>query len=102
MSKPSPKSIGSLIGEVRFLSLHHMSTILGSKNGFSSTDTKRLIAQTSSHHSSNHPSTKKSHTKYGFFFGFFPGLDVMPFPTTPSTRGKRAGQELKSGTSKSP
>ena len=33
---------------------------------------------------------------------FFPGLDVMPFPTTPSTRGKRAGQELKSGTSKSP
>ena len=32
---------------------------------------------------------------------FFPGLDVMPFPTTPSTRGKRAGQELKSGTSKS-
>ena len=33
---------------------------------------------------------------------FLPGLDVMPFPTTPSTRGKRAGQELKSGTSKSP
>ena len=35
-------------------------------------------------------------------FFFFPGLDVMPFPTTPSTRGKRAGQELKIGTSKSP
>ena len=33
---------------------------------------------------------------------FFPGLDVMPFPTTPSTKGKRAGQELKIGTSKSP
>ena len=29
-------------------------------------------------------------------------LDVMPFPTTPSTRGKHAGQELKSWTSKSP
>ena len=37
-----------------------------------------------------------------FFLFFFPGLDVMPFPTTPSTRGKRVGQELKSGTSKSP
>ena len=35
------------------------------------------------------------------FILFFPGLDVMPFPTTPSTRGKRAGQGLKSGTSKS-
>jgi len=23
---------------------------------------------------------------------FFPGLDVMPFPTTPSTDGKWAGQ----------
>ena len=37
-----------------------------------------------------------------FIYLFFPGLDVMPFPTTPSTKGKRAGQELKSGTSKSP
>ena len=37
-----------------------------------------------------------------YLFIFFPGLDVMPFPTTPSTRGKRAGQELKNGTSKSP
>ena len=39
------------------------------------------------------------HLRFSFFF---PWLDVMPFPTTPSTRGKRAGQELKNGTSKSP
>ena len=38
---------------------------------------------------------------YYYFFlldNFFPGLDVMPFPTTPSTRGK----QLKSGPYKSP
>ena len=65
MSKPSPKSIGDLIGEVGFLLLHHLSMILGSKNVFLSMDTEQLIAQSLSHHSSNHPSTKKSHTKYG-------------------------------------
>ena len=43
-----------------------------------------------------------SKTALLFFLFFFPGLDVMPFPTTPSIKGKRAGQELKIGTSKSP
>ena len=32
--KLSPKSIGSLIGDVGFLLLHHLYTILGSKNWF--------------------------------------------------------------------
>jgi len=32
--KSSPKSIGSLIGEVGFLSLHYLHAILGSKTGF--------------------------------------------------------------------
>ena len=45
--------------------LHHLYTTLDSKNWFPSTDTKRMIAKTSSHHNSSHPSTKKSHTKFG-------------------------------------
>ena len=52
--KTSPKSIGSLKGEVAFLLLHHLCTILGSKNWFPSIDTKCMIAKTSSHHSSSH------------------------------------------------
>ena len=35
------------------------------KNWFPSTDTQRMIAKTSSHHSSSHLGTKKSHTKFG-------------------------------------
>ena len=63
--KSSSKSIGSSIGEVGFLSLHHLYTILGSKYGFSPTNTKQMVAKTSSHHSSSHSQTKKSHTKFG-------------------------------------
>ena len=40
MSKTLPKTIGSLIGEVVFLLLHHWSMNLGFKNGFSIMDTK--------------------------------------------------------------
>ena len=52
--KSSSKSIGSSIDKVGFLSLHHLYTILGSKYGFSSTNTKWMVAKTSSHHSSSH------------------------------------------------
>ena len=45
--KSSHKSIGSLKGEVGFLSLRHLYTILDSKNCFPSTDTKWMIATTS-------------------------------------------------------
>ena len=62
--KMSPKSIGSSIGEVSFLLLHHLYTILGSKNWFPSKETKWMVAKTSSYHSSSHPSTKKLHTKF--------------------------------------
>ena len=62
--KLSLKSIGSLIGEVGFLLLHHLYTILGSKNWFPSKETKWMVAKTSSYHSSSHPSTKKLYTKF--------------------------------------
>ena len=52
--KSSSKSIGSSIGEVGFLSLHHLYTILGSKYGFSPTNTKKMVAKVFSHHSSSH------------------------------------------------
>ena len=58
VSKPSPKCIGSLIGKVDLLLLHHLGL---QKQAF----IKRIIAQTSSHHSSNRPLTKRSHAKYG-------------------------------------
>ena len=52
------KSIGSLKGEVGFLSPHYLYTILGLKNWFPSIEIKRMIAKTSSHHSSSQPWTK--------------------------------------------
>jgi len=54
ISKSSSKSIGSSIGEVGFLLLHHLYTILGSKYGFSPTNTKKMVAKVFSHHSSSH------------------------------------------------
>ena len=59
------KSIGSLIGEAWTPSLHHLGRIFGSKNWFLSTNTKWMIAKTSSHHSSTHSSVKNSHTNFG-------------------------------------
>jgi len=59
--KSSLLSIGSSIGEVGFLLLHHLYTILGSKNWFPSKESKWMVAKTSLYHSSSHPSTKKSH-----------------------------------------
>jgi len=51
------------VQKVRWVSFHCI--ILDSKDWFLPTDTKRMIAKASSHHSSSHPSTKKSHKKFG-------------------------------------
>jgi len=66
VSIPSTKIIGGLIGLVWLPLQHHLGIISDSKNGFSFTKSKRMVSESSSHHSSSYPSTKNLHTKHGY------------------------------------